>query len=359
MRKCNKCQVIMNYRGNMKVYLSTGADQLIDKLDLLFASMEGVQVVKLDQYYEVEVADFSVFILSIERKRLFSSVEKKDIFILPLHLECELSFAKYAQTKSLYYWILYFENMDVVEAIENARINVAFQPIFEADTLEVFGHECLARAYDENKISIGADRLFGVSKALGLSFNLDRQCRINAIKASHKTGGKRGKLFINFMPSVIYDPKVCLATTHEIVQELGLLPEDIVFEVVESELVEDYDHLAYILNYYRSHGYKTALDDVGAGYSTLNNYEKLKTDFIKIDMSYILSIHDSPSKQAYLDAVLKIKNDTGVKIIAEGIEHYKDYEYLRKRGVDLVQGYLFAKPQFEYFALESASVEKQ
>ncbi len=101
------------------------------------------------------------------------------------------------------------------------------------------------------------------------------------------------------------------------------------FEVVESEFVEDYNHLAKILEHYRSKGYQTALDDVGSGFSTYSKYEILKTDYIKIDRSVIENIQDSKANQVYLDHAIDLKKKTGVKVIAEGIETLKNTNMLK------------------------------
>lgn len=337
----------------MKIFISSKADQLMDKVIEQLDLMTGYAYTKNFNYLELEVDDFDQFISDLTQDQDYSSIELKDIFILPLHKTCPIDFGRYIETKSLFYWKMFCENRDLVIAVEKGLISAVFQPIFDAQTLRVYGHECLSRARDVEGNSIRADRLFKMSKHLDLAFNLDRQCRINAIRTAQKTPGNPGKLFINFMPTVIYDPKVCLKTTHAVVEEMGINPSDIVFEVVESEMIEDYNHLIVILDHYKKFGYMTALDDVGAGYSTLSRFDQLLTNYIKVDISYINGIASSPSKQAYLDKVLEIKVLTGVKIIAEGIETEEDYVYVKEKGVDLVQGYYFAKPSPHFWTRQA------
>ncbi|GKT35108.1 EAL domain-containing protein, partial [Aduncisulcus paluster] len=110
-----------------------------------------------------------------------------------------------------------FHNLDIVEAVKNNRIHTLFQPILECKSLEVYGHEALSRATDDKGQPILLSRLFDVSKKLDMMYNLDRQCRLACITNAAKQTAFRGKLFINFIPTVIYDPNVCLRTTHEAV----------------------------------------------------------------------------------------------------------------------------------------------
>ncbi len=137
---------------------------------------------------------------------------------------------------------------------------------------------------------------------------------------------------------------------------MKLKPEDIVFEVVESEYIDDYNHLARILNYYREKGYKTALDDVGSGYATLSEFNILKTDYIKIDMDVVQKAHKSEAEHNYIRQIIKLKHENKVKIIAEGIETQETLDYITKMDVDLLQGYYFGKPSnklYENMALDS------
>ena len=345
MSQCEKCTSVpcLDYH-QQHVYISFGVQHLYQKIEQLLSTTSYCKE-SYPGYLRYQVEDFPSFVRHLDQSGLFSSVEKKDIYLLPLAKDVELSYSHFPMVHDLNYWTYLFDHEDVVEALEDERIQTLFQPILHNKSLEVYAHEGLSRAYTQNGELIGAGRLFSAGKKLGLSFNLDRQCRINAIRTAARTSGFCGKLFINFIPSVIYDPKVCLQTTHEVISETGLRPEDIVFEVVESDFVDDYEHLATILNHYRDKGYQTALDDVGSGYSTLSKFEILNTDYIKVDMGVIAQIHKSSSAQAYLNQILELKKKTGVKIIAEGIEEQEVYEYLKNTEVDFLQGYLFARPK--------------
>jgi len=94
-------------------------------------------------------------------------------------------------------------------------------------------------------------------------------------------------LFVNFLPTTIYRPEVCVATTERAAEQAGLRLDQLVFEVTESEQVNDLDHLEKVFSYYRERGCKVALDDLGAGYSSLNMLVRLKPDIVKLDKEMV------------------------------------------------------------------------
>ena len=117
--------------------------------------------------------------------------------------------------------------------------------------------------------------------------------------------------------------------------------------MVETESAKDQDHLKSILQYYRDQGYKIALDDVGEGYSNLNMLIELRPDIIKVDRNIIQNIHKDSFKQSIYKALSALARDSGIAILAEGIETPYELEVIEELGVDYMQGYYFCKPQAE------------
>jgi EAL domain-containing protein (putative c-di-GMP-specific phosphodiesterase class I) len=121
----------------------------------------------------------------------------------------------------------------------------------------------------------------------------------------------------------------------------------VVFEVVESEDVPDTAHLLAILEEYRGAGFAVALDDVGAGYSSLNLLAKLKPDYLKIDMGLIRGVDRDAYKAQVAGKVLEMARALGVLTVVEGVETAGERDWAVAHGADFLQGYLFAKPSAE------------
>jgi EAL domain-containing protein (putative c-di-GMP-specific phosphodiesterase class I) len=119
--------------------------------------------------------------------------------------------------------------------------------------------------------------------------------------------------------------------------------QNIMFEFTEVERL-DTAHVLNILRVYRSMGFKTAIDDFGAGYAGLGLLSAFQPDLVKLDMDLIRGLDTSSVKQKIVRHTLHMLRDLGVTPICEGVETVGEYETLRELDVDLMQGYLFAKP---------------
>ena len=113
------------------------------------------------------------------------------------------------------------------------------------------------------------------------------------------------------------------------------------------EKVEDTAHIKRVVDYYQSLGFKTATDDFGAGNSGLNLLADFQTDIIKLDMALIRNINNDKKRQFIVTHCLNMFRDLNITALAEGIETVEEYTWLKHAGVELMQGYLFAKPSFE------------
>ena len=118
------------------------------------------------------------------------------------------------------------------------------------------------------------------------------------------------------------------------------------FEVTEGEQITDHAHLRRIFAEYKSQGFKTAIDDFGAGYAGLNLLAEFQPDFIKLDMALTRNIHTDPVRRAIVSGIVATCRALDLGIIAEGIESAAEYTFLRSLGITLYQGYLFARPAF-------------
>ncbi|WP_026181608.1 EAL domain-containing protein [Thioalkalivibrio sp. ALJ7] len=238
---------------------------------------------------------------------------------------------------------------DLAAILANDALDFHFQPIVLAsDPSEVFAYEALVRASTPAGDPIPPPELFKTARNAELLFHLDRSARINAIRrATERRIGSR--LFINFNPTAIYDPAFCLETT---VREINSRPADrmgpsgFVFEVIESDQVTDIEHLSRIVERYRRAGFQVALDDLGAGYASLNMLSQLRPDYVKIDRELVSGISGDIYQQKILDKIVELARDLDIQVVAEGIETVDEWRWLKDR-VDYCQGYLFARPAAE------------
>ena len=235
----------------------------------------------------------------------------------------------------------------LLDILSGERLTTHFQPIVQADDVETaFAYECLIRGRDEAGGPIPPGDMFSVARSSDLLFNLDRACRMAIIRDASEQE-VCSKIFINFNPTSIYNPEFCLRTTMEAIDRYGLKPEQIVFEVVESDEVDDTGHLLKVLEYYRERGFGVALDDMGAGFSSLNLLYELKPDFMKIDMLLVQGVDKDEYKARITENILSLADKIGITSIAEGVETVGEWNWLRDHGADLLQGFLFARPAAE------------
>jgi EAL domain-containing protein (putative c-di-GMP-specific phosphodiesterase class I) len=171
-------------------------------------------------------------------------------------------------------------------------------------------------------------------------------CRVKAIALAAKLHID-SMLSINFLPNAIYKPECCIRTTLEAAKKYNFPSERIMFEFTEVEKIEDSAHVKRIVSYYNSLGFKTAIDDFGSGYSGLNLLADFQTDIVKLDMELVRNVGSDKVRQSILTHCLNMLDDLNITALAEGIETSEEYSWLKNAGVELMQGYYFAKPGFE------------
>ncbi|MCT2536197.1 EAL domain-containing protein [Aquibacillus koreensis] len=235
------------------------------------------------------------------------------------------------------------ENESLVQFISSGNFISHFQPILNLKDSSIYGYESLLRSGDEH-FNISPGQLFQVAQSTGLFSLLDQKARETAVQSRVNNIQEGVKSFINFLPSTIYNPDFCLRHTFSVVEKYNVNPEDLVFEVVETEKITDVDYLKKILNTYKRSGMKVALDDVGSGFATLEMLQLLQPDYVKIDRQYISYCDQDSEKQQFLQNVMHIANSMGIKVLAEGIEREEELAYCRSIRVDLAQGYFIGKP---------------
>ncbi len=340
---CTKCGLVADFCcGACRVYINSSVDDLFSKITALVKSHWPTALIN-DDYIELKVDEFKSFISQLSQLDDLSYKESSAINVLPLYSNEKLNFTSFSKIKPLSKWISLLKSEDLAYILKHKRLVTYFQPIIDLRDHSIYGYELLSRGLKKDGTIMPPGQMFDLAGESELNFNLDRQARETAIISAARENIKK-KLFINFLPTVIYNPYVCLKTTTDLIDKYNFKTENITFEVVETEEIKDTNHLKNILNFYREKGFCIALDDLGSGYSSLNNIYKLTPDYIKIDLEIIRDIHKSPLKQAIFEALTAMAKTTQIKVLAEGIETKEELDFVTAKGADFVQGYYFARP---------------
>jgi EAL domain-containing protein (putative c-di-GMP-specific phosphodiesterase class I) len=228
--------------------------------------------------------------------------------------------------------------------IKEDRLAIYFQPLMQYPPGRVHGYECLMRGLNTDGSIIAPNLMFETATRLGRARELDQLCRIAAIKAASRLAGKALNFFINVIPSAIDDPKSCLEDLMDLVADGGLTPQQITFEIIESDRFYDQKHLITVLKYFRRAGFKLALDDVGAGYSSLLNLAYLRPDYIKLDGELVRRAAEGALEAKIVYDLAETARQNGIITIAEGIETPRQLRNVLASGIRITQGYFHARP---------------
>ncbi|MGI2034255.1 EAL domain-containing protein [Rhizobium panacihumi] len=221
--------------------------------------------------------------------------------------------------------------------------SMAFQPIVDIRKGHVFAFEALVRGVNGEGAASVLTKVDPVNR-----YAFDQQCRVRAIElaASLLEHDDTAKLSINFMPNAVYEPRACIRLTLATAERVGFPLDRIIFEFTEDEQL-DTRHVLKILETYRQIGFKTAIDDFGAGHAGLGLLTKFQPDLVKLDMDLIRHIDTDRVKRVVVEHTLRMLADLDITPLCEGVETDGELAVLRDLGVALVQGYRIAKPSFE------------
>lgn len=218
---------------------------------------------------------------------------------------------------------------------------MAFQPIVRIFSESIYAHEALVRGPNNQGAGWVLAQVTDDNR-----YQFDQACRTKAIELAAKLA-MPGRLSINFLPRAIYDPASCIKKTIQAAQKYGVALHRLIFELTENEQLDQTDHIRHIVDFYHDTGFTMAIDDFGTGYSGIELLSELPVDIVKLDRSLIDHIDQAPRKQVIVSNLQRMITDLGSELLAEGIERREEALWLADHGLDLQQGFLFAKPAFE------------
>jgi EAL domain-containing protein (putative c-di-GMP-specific phosphodiesterase class I) len=220
-------------------------------------------------------------------------------------------------------------------------LSTVYEPIVQLDNRKTIGYEALTRG----PVGSGLEtpmKLFEVARDANLEYELDNLCRRLALRNARGIG-PGDKLFLNILPTSIHDPEFSTEDFQRVLDQLGLAPENLVLEVSERQAISNYPIFREAMDHFLRLGFGIALDDTGAGYSSLEAALELNPDFLKIDMSLIRGIDDNPQKQELLSGLHRLALRMNATVIAEGIETEAELETVAALGCTYGQGYAIGR----------------
>ncbi|EHY79677.1 EAL/GGDEF domain-containing protein [Stutzerimonas stutzeri ATCC 14405 = CCUG 16156] len=227
--------------------------------------------------------------------------------------------------------------------LAHGDISSLFQPIVSLSERRIVGHEALTRGPSDSSLHSPIN-LLAAARHGGRLNELEMLCRENACRRYSQLH-LQGRLFLNASPETLLDASHKPGRTLKLLQQYGITAEKVVIELTEQMPTDDFELLDTALHHYRNMGFSIALDDLGAGYSSLRMWSELRPDYVKIDRYFIDCIHRDAVKRGFVESILKIARASQAQVIAEGIELPEELNVLADMGVDLVQGYLLGRPE--------------
>ncbi|NUO47481.1 MAG: EAL domain-containing protein [Polyangiaceae bacterium] len=214
---------------------------------------------------------------------------------------------------------------------------IAFQPIVGLKDNRLYGYEALLRSREPSlpgplDVIDAAERL---NKVLELGVRI-RELTMRALsKIKHETIN----VFVNIHPSELLDP-----TLYEAGSAIMNVAPRVILEVTERAALEKLHDLTERISVLRFHGYRLAVDDLGAGYAGLTSFVTLEPEFVKLDMALVRGIETSRIRQQLVRSLADLCGGLRMQIIAEGVETKEELECLRGLGCHLAQGYYIGRP---------------
>lgn len=245
---------------------------------------------------------------------------------------------------------------ELVRIIEQEDLTVLAQPIILLSTGEIFGWEFLARGPQHSPF-YRPDQLFEFAHQADLLTELEFLIFRKAFE-SITDARIEEQVFVNLTAVTLCHPAFYKKMKELIVEYPEVDPHNLIFELTERHSIHDYHHAAAVMRKCRELGIRFAVDDAGAGYSSLHSISELIPDIIKIDKSVIQNIDREAVKQSLLQAMLSFAKKIDCEVIAEGVERPEEAFVLFQHEVPLGQGFYFARPSSVLFTQETSQLEQ-
>ena len=235
---------------------------------------------------------------------------------------------------------------DLRNALEHDQLELYYQPKIDCRTERVVGAEALVRWHHPDRGLIMPGEFISVAEECGLinrlgAWVLEKACKQTQIWRDTTLPGLR--IAVNLSPAQFQDAELVSSVTR-IVKDTAMPEGTLELEITESILMNNPEKAVSTLKELKALGVMIAIDDFGTGYSSLNYLKRFPVSSIKIDQSFVNDIHVDMDDKAIVDAVIGLGHSLNLEVVAEGVEEVEQLDYLREKGCDFIQGYLYSKP---------------
>ncbi len=234
------------------------------------------------------------------------------------------------------------KNIMIMDAIGSKRIVPYFQPIIDMKTMRVDAYEVLTRIITPDRV-VPAAEFIEAAEGMGAIGKIDYQLMELAF---HKVKEKKytGNLFLNLSPKVLMLTEF-MPTLKKLLGDYGLDPAKMVFEITERDTVKNVKLIEKFIHDLKREGFRFAIDDFGAGYSSFQYIKTFHVDFLKVDGEFVRNmVEKGAMEKAIVTSIASLAGSLGIKTIAEFVESEEIMGEVKSVGLDYAQGYYIKRP---------------
>jgi diguanylate cyclase (GGDEF)-like protein len=226
---------------------------------------------------------------------------------------------------------------EIVTALNERRIVVAFEPVVHAGTRDPAFYECLVRMRQEDGEILLAPDVVPVAEKLGLIRLVDH--RVLELVMAELATSPDVQLSLNISPDTTMDPD-WWSSIESMMRANPGAAERMIVEITETVAIQDLDDVRGFVTRVKNFGGRIAIDDFGAGYTSFRNLRKLGVDIVKIDGAFVQNIARSADDRAFVQTMIDLSRRLGIKTVAEWVQDDESADLLRDWGCDYIQGRL-------------------
>jgi diguanylate cyclase (GGDEF)-like protein len=226
---------------------------------------------------------------------------------------------------------------EIVTALNDRRIVMAFEPVVDAQSRQASFYECLVRMEQNDGQVLLAPDIVPVAEKLGLIHMVDH--RVLELVVAELARSPNVRLSLNISPDTTMDPDWS-ASIESLMRAHPGVAERLIVEITETVAIQDIDDIRGFVTRLKSFGSRIAIDDFGAGYTSFRNLRKLGVDIVKIDGAFVQNIVRSADDRAFVQTLIDLARRLEIKTVAEWVQDEESAVMLRDWGCDFIQGRL-------------------